>query len=137
MWLWLPAGFLLAFGFLWLYFKVLTPTLHHSWPLPLTGDRSEAMWRLFWGCNFVGVWDELAFINFVFVLLCRCFGFREANLAQAVFFASFLHEMAFVGWGPPVHLRLRAHPGARPTAAPGRCSTSWCCTCWSIRCCST
>ncbi len=102
MWLWLPAGFLLAFGFLWLYFNILTPTLHHSWPLPLTGERSEAMWRLFWGCNFVGVWDELAFINFVFVLLCRCFDYREANFAQAVFFASFLHEMAFVGWGPPV-----------------------------------
>jgi len=102
MWLWLPAGFLLAYFFLGFYFEVLTPNLHHSWPLPLTGDRSEAMWRLFWGCNFVGVWDELAFINFVFVLLYRSFSFREANLAQAVFFASFLHEMAFVGWGPPV-----------------------------------
>jgi len=102
MWAWLPAGFALAFGFMWLYFNYLTPTLHHSWPLPLSGDRSEAMWRLFWGCNFVGVWDELAFINFVFVLLSRHFGFREANLAQAVFFTSFLHEMAFVGWGPVV-----------------------------------
>jgi hypothetical protein len=102
MWVWLPCGFLLAFAFMWLYFYILTPNLHHSWPLPLTGDRSEAMWRLFWGCNFVGIWDELAFINFVFVLLCRSFPFREANLAQAVFFASFLHEMAFVGWGPLV-----------------------------------
>ena len=102
MWLWLPGGFVLAFGFMWLYFNVLTPTLHHSWPLPLTGDRTDALWRLFWGCNFVGIWDELAFINFVFVLLMRHFGFREANLAQAVFFTSFLHEMAFVGWGPVV-----------------------------------
>jgi len=102
MLLWLPAGFVIGFGFMWLYFNVLTPTLHHSWPLPLTGERTEAMWRLFWGCNFVGVWDELAFINFVFVLLSRHFGFREANFAQAVFFTSFLHEMAFVGWGPAV-----------------------------------
>ena len=102
MWLWLPLGFVLAFGFMWLYFNVLTPTLHHSWPLPLTGDRTDAMWRLFWGCNFVGVWDELAFINLVFVLLSRHFRFGEANLAQAVFFTSFLHEMAFVGWGPVV-----------------------------------
>jgi hypothetical protein len=102
MWLWLPLGFVLAFGFMWLYFNVLTPTLHHSWPLPLEGDRSEAMWRLFWGCNFVGIWDELAFINFVFVLLHRHFRFGEANLAQAVYFTSFLHEMAFVGWGPVV-----------------------------------
>jgi len=102
MWLWLPLGFVLAFGFMWLYFTVLTPTLHRSWPLPLEGDRTEALWRLFWGCNFVGVWDELAFINFVFVLLRRHFRFGEANLAQAVFFTSFLHEMAFVGWGPVV-----------------------------------
>jgi hypothetical protein len=102
MWLWLPLGFVLAFGFMWLYFNVLTPTLHHSWPLPLEGDRTEAMWRLFWGCNFIGVWDELAFINLVFVLLSRHFRFGEANLAQAVFFTSFLHEMAFVGWGPVV-----------------------------------
>lgn len=102
MWLWLPSGFVVAFAFLWLYFHVLTPELHLSWPLPLSGDRREALWRLFWGCNFVGMWDELAFINFVFVLLHRCFPFREANLAQAVFFTSFLHEMAFVGWGPPV-----------------------------------
>lgn len=102
MWLWLPLGFALAFEFMWLYFNVLTPTLHHSWPLPLTGDRSDALWRLFWGCNFVGIWDELAFINFVFVLLHRHFRFGEANLAQAVFFTSFLHEMAFVGWGPVV-----------------------------------
>ena len=103
MWLWLPAGFIIAYGFMWLYFNVLTPTLHHSWPLP-PGDegRTEALWRLFWGCNFVGVWDELAFVNFVFVLTHRHFRFGEANLAQAVFFTSFLHEMAFVGWGPVV-----------------------------------
>jgi len=103
MWLWLPAGFVLAYAFLWLYFNVLTPTLHHSWPLPAGQEgRTAAMWRLFWGCNFVGVWDELAFINLVFVLLRRYFRFGEANLAQAVFFTSFLHEMAFVGWGPVV-----------------------------------
>jgi Type II CAAX prenyl endopeptidase Rce1-like len=102
MWIWLPAGFVIAYGFMWSYFHILTPELHHSWPLPLTGDRTEAMWRLFWGCNFVGVWDELAFVNFVFVLLSRQFRFGEANLAQAVFFTSFLHEMAFVGWGPVV-----------------------------------
>ncbi len=102
MWLWIPLGFVLAFTFLWFYFHRWTPTLHHSWPLPLEGPRVEALWRLFWGCNFVGVWDELAFINFVFVLLSRHFRFREANLAQAIFFTSFLHEMAFVGWGPVV-----------------------------------
>lgn len=101
---WLALGFVLAYGSLWLYFNVLTPTLHHSWPLPPADDptRAREMWRLFWGCNFVGFWDELCFINFVFVLLHRRFGFREANLAQAVFFTSFLHAMAFRGWGPVV-----------------------------------
>ena len=103
MWLWLPAGFAIAYGFLWLYFHVLTPDLHHSWPLPQGRQgRTEALWRLFWGCNLVGIWDELAFINFVFVLMHRHFAFIEANVAQAVFFTSFLHEMAFVGWGPVV-----------------------------------
>ena len=102
MWMWFPLGFVLAFAFLWVYFHYWTPTLHHSWPLPLEGPRTGALWRLFWGCNFVGVWDELAFINFVFVLLSRHFRFGEANLAQAFFFTSFLHEMAFVGWGPVV-----------------------------------
>lgn len=102
MWMWFPLGFVLSFTFLYVYFHYWTPTLHHSWPLPLEGERAGALWRLFWGCNFIGVWDELAFINFVFILLGRYFGFREANFAQAFFFTSFLHEMAFVGWGPVV-----------------------------------
>ncbi len=102
MWLWIPLGFVLAFSFLYVYFHYWTPTLHHSWPLPLEGDRSGALWRIFWGCNFVGIWDELAFINFVFIILNRHFRFWEANVAQAFFFTSFLHEMAFVGWGPVV-----------------------------------
>ena len=36
------------------------------------------------------------------MLLSRHFRFWEANLAQAVFFTSFLYAMAFVGWGPVV-----------------------------------
>jgi membrane protease YdiL (CAAX protease family) len=101
---WLGLGFLLAFGVMWTYFNVLTPTLHHSWPLPPADDptRTAAMWRLFWGCNFVGFWDELCFVNFVFVVLHRRFEFRVANVAQAVFFTSFLYAMAFRGWGPLV-----------------------------------
>jgi membrane protease YdiL (CAAX protease family) len=104
MWLWLVGGFVLAFGIMGMYFTWWTPTLHHSWPLPPidSPDRADEMWRLFWGCNFVGLWDELCFVNFVFVLLARRIGLREALLAQAVFFTSFLHEMAFVGWGPVV-----------------------------------
>jgi hypothetical protein len=101
---WLGLGFLLAYAVMWQYFHVWTPTLHHSWPLPPADDphRAEAMWRLFWGCNFVGFWDELCFINFVFAVLHRRFAFREANVLQAVFFTSFLYAMAFRGWGPVV-----------------------------------
>lgn len=100
MWIWLPLGFAIAFVLLWAYFFIWTPTLHHSWPLPLEGDRTEALWRIFWGCNLVGVWDELAWINFVFVLLLRNFSFWEANFGQAVFFTAFLYDMAFFGVGP-------------------------------------
>ncbi len=100
MWIWLPLGFAIAFVVLWAYFFHFTPTLHHNWPLPLEGDRSEAMWRVFWGCNLVGAWDELAWVNFVFVLMLRHFKFWEANLAQAVYFTVFLYDMAFFGVGP-------------------------------------
>ena len=60
MWLWFPAGFVIAYSSLWVYFNVLTPALHHSWPLPPAGapGQQEALWRLFWGCNFVGIWDD-------------------------------------------------------------------------------
>jgi hypothetical protein len=99
---WIGVAVALAFALLWLYFHVLTPTLYRGWFLPPPGSprRSEAMWRLFWGCNLVGAWDELCFINVIFVLLHRRIGFKEANAAQAVFFTSFLYKMAFVGWGP-------------------------------------
>ncbi|MEZ4385981.1 MAG: type II CAAX endopeptidase family protein [Candidatus Krumholzibacteriia bacterium] len=105
MWLWLGGGFLLAYAVMGMYFTWWTPELHLSWYLPADPadpERGQWMWRLFWGCNFVGFWDELCFVNFVFVLLSRRLGFREALLVQAVFFTSFLHEMAFVGWGPVV-----------------------------------
>jgi len=102
MWLWFPASFVIAFSVLWFYFHHWTPDLHLSWRLDYYPSKTEALWRIFWGCNFVGVWDELAFINFVFVLMWRRFPFWEANLAQAVFFTSFLFDMAFVGVGPVV-----------------------------------
>jgi membrane protease YdiL (CAAX protease family) len=100
MWLWLPAGFVIAFYVLWAYFFVLTPTLHTEWQMANPKNYTESLWRIFWGCNLVGAWDELAWINFVFVLLLRRFKFWEANLAQAVFFTSFLFDMSFFGFGP-------------------------------------
>jgi hypothetical protein len=100
MWLWLPTGFLIIFGVFWLYFNILTPDLHTSWPL--VGGRREALTRIFWMCNFGGFWDELVWINFVFALMLRHFPPWEANLAQAFFFTTFLYKIAFFGWGPPL-----------------------------------
>ena len=98
MWLWLPTGFLIAFGVFWVYFNALTPDLHTSWPL--IGEQSEALSRIFWTCNVGGFWDELVWINLVYCLLLRHFSHWEANLAQAFFFTSFLYDVAFFGAGP-------------------------------------
>jgi len=100
MWLWLPGGFIIAFFVLFAYFFHWTPDLHTSWQMADPSDPTESLWRIFWGCNLVGAWDELAWINFVFVLLLRHFTFWEANFAQAVFFTSFLYDMSFFGVGP-------------------------------------
>ncbi len=56
--------------------------------------------KLFIGTNGLGIWDELFFINFVFVVLRYHLKFWYANVAQAVLFASFLFELGFTGWGP-------------------------------------
>ena len=98
MWVWIPSGFILAFGIFWLYFYILNPDLHTSWPL--VGGRTEALSRIFWVCNMGGFWDEMVWINFVFGLLLRHFSLREANLAQAVFYTTFLYDVAFFGAGP-------------------------------------
>lgn len=56
--------------------------------------------KLFIGTNALGIWDELFFINIVFVLLRFHLNFWKANLAQAVLFTTFLFELGFTGWGP-------------------------------------
>lgn len=98
MWLWLPAGFILIIFCFYIYFYILTPDLHTSWPL--VGEKNEALSRIFWTCQLGGFWDELVWINFIFALMSRHFSIAEANLAQACFFTSFLYDVAFFGWGP-------------------------------------
>lgn len=70
-----------------------------QWFLPAEFDR-ESIYRLFLGINGVGIWDELFFVNTVFVLLRSMVGFRSAILAQAVVYTSVLYSMAFIGIGP-------------------------------------
>jgi hypothetical protein len=72
-----------------------------QWPLPEQSDP-DAMTRLFWGINGVGVWDELFFVNTGFAILRSLFSLRIANLTQAVLYTAVLYDMAFAGIGPVV-----------------------------------
>lgn len=82
-----------------LYFGLLSPEVPFNWQQPADPDTTE-LFKLFMGINAVGVWDELFFINSCYAVLRLLFGFRTANLAQAVIYTSVLYQMAFSGWGP-------------------------------------
>ena len=66
---------------------------------PSINDSGETV-RFFVGVNAVGTWDELFFICVCFALLLRHFPVWQANLLQAVIFASFLWELGYREWGP-------------------------------------
>jgi hypothetical protein len=88
----------LAWGIIRVYFFYLNPELPTHWPMPAEYD-TDAVRRLTIGINCVGIWDELFFVNTVFVLLRGVFPYRLANLGQAVVYTSVLYHMAFTGWG--------------------------------------
>ena len=89
----------LAWGGFALYFGVLSPQTPFNWPLPDVAQGFE-LGKLFMGINAVGIWDELFFVNICFACLRTLYGFRTANLAQAVVYTTILYDMAFTGWGP-------------------------------------
>ena len=91
-------SFPLAWGIIRLYFLTLNPELPTHWPMP-PEPTDDALRRLFFGINAVGIWDELFFINTVYVLLRTLFPARIANPAQAVVYTAVLYHMAFTGWG--------------------------------------
>ena len=91
----------LAWGVIEVYFFHWSPNLAANWPMPQPRDDGMVQ-RLVLGINCVGIWDELFFVNTVYVLLRRVFPARIANLAQAVVYTSVLWDMAFRGWGPPI-----------------------------------
>jgi len=101
-WLWIPGTFLLAMAVFYFYFRHWTPDLHLQWYLAPEGSPDVGFWRwrIFWGCNFVGIFDELAFINIAFQLIRRHFSYQISALSAGVFFSSFLYDMAFHGPGP-------------------------------------
>jgi hypothetical protein len=81
------------------YFFTATPEMPLQWPIVHTSPVSQ-IWRLFFGINSVGIWDELFFINTVYAVLRSLFSPRLANLVQAVVYTSVLNDMAFIGIGP-------------------------------------
>lgn len=56
----------------------------------------------FLGTNALGIWDELFFVNTTLRILRKYLPFWLANLVQAVLFTSFLYELGFTGWAPPL-----------------------------------
>jgi hypothetical protein len=88
----------LAWAVLRFYFQV-NEFMPWQWPLPASVDP-DAMTRLFWGINGVGVWDELFFVNTSFAILRSLFPMRVANATQAVLYTAVLSDMAFAGIGP-------------------------------------
>lgn len=58
--------------------------------------------RLFLGTNALGIWDELFFVGVCLALLRQHLPFVWANLAQAALWTTFLYELGFRGWGPPL-----------------------------------
>ncbi|MCH7549050.1 MAG: hypothetical protein IH969_05890 [Candidatus Krumholzibacteriota bacterium] len=88
----------LAWGIIWVYFFHLTPEMPTHWLLPETYD-ADAVRMLTFGINFVGIWDELFFINTCYILLRPMYPAWMTNLGQAVVYTSVLYHMAFTGAG--------------------------------------
>lgn len=91
----------LAWGIIWVYFFHLTPEMPTQWPMPAEHDMGMVR-RLVIGINCVGIWDELFFVNTVYLLLRRLYPAWLANLGQSVVYTSVLYTMAFVGAGPAI-----------------------------------
>lgn len=81
-------------------------------PLMLRSGNSYLNWNIqpgawniaesYIGLNVVGIWDELFFVSTVLGIYRKHLPFWAANLAQAVFFTSFLYTLGFQGWSPLV-----------------------------------
>lgn len=81
-------------------------------PLMLRSGDSYLNWQIepgvynlaasYIGLNVVGIWDELFFVSTILSIFRKHLPFWAANLAQAVFFTSFLYTLGFQGWCPLV-----------------------------------
>lgn len=88
--------FCLVLSYLVIPFYLVNSGAYLNWSVDL--DMSHIS-RLFVGTNALGIWDELFFINVVFMIFRRYFSLWTANFAQAILFTSFLFELGFTGWG--------------------------------------
>lgn len=64
-------------------------------------ELSEVI-RLFIGTNALGIWDELFFVGVCLALLRQHIPLLWANIVQAFLWTTFLYELGFRGWGPPL-----------------------------------
>lgn len=72
---------------------------YHNWTVVL---KPGPLLRLFYGTQILGLWDELFFINTILSLWRSHLPFWWANLAQATLFSTFLYQLAFHAWAPPL-----------------------------------
>lgn len=76
-----------------LYFS--TTGQHANWAVILT---PQGIGTLLFGLLVVGLWDEIFFIASLLGIFKKHLPFWWANIAQAVFFVSFLYELGFRDW---------------------------------------
>jgi hypothetical protein len=87
----------IAYTLLPVYFA--TTAAQHNWTVQLHADP---LVRLLIGTQLVGLWDELFFVNTLLSLWRRHLPFVWANLAQATVFTTFLFQLGFRAWAPPL-----------------------------------
>lgn len=91
--------FTASIGFLLLPLMLRSGSSYLNWNIqPGTWNILES----YIGLNVVGIWDELFFVSTILGIYRNHLPFWAANLAQAVFFTSFLYTLGFQGWSPLV-----------------------------------
>jgi membrane protease YdiL (CAAX protease family) len=87
--------FTAAMGYLLLPLYFVTTGGHNNWEV-IISVGGIAM--LLFGLLAVGIWDEIFFIASLLGIFKKHLPFWWANIAQSVFFVSFLYELGFRSW---------------------------------------
>jgi membrane protease YdiL (CAAX protease family) len=86
-----------AIGYLFIPFYLTNSGAYQNWPS--TPDSASTI-RLFFGTNYLGLWDELFFICTILTIFRRHFKFWIANILNSIIFTAFLYELGFRSYGP-------------------------------------